>query len=151
MKITEIVDKSSVLIPLKATDKIDAITQLVDALAKAGRLSDRDEVLRAVLAREDTRSTGIGEGLAVPHGKCHGCSGLVMALGKAEPPVDFGSPDGQPCTMLMLLASPVDRTGPHIQALARISRLWLSEDFRGAVANATAPHELYGAIERHQD
>ena len=151
MKITELVDKSCLLVPLQATDKIDAITQLVDALDRAGQLTDRDEVLAAVLAREQTRSTGIGKALAVPHGKCHGCGTLIMAIGQADPPVDFGSPDGDPCTMIMLLASPVDRTGPHIQALARISRLWLSESFRRAVAEAGTPAELYAAIERYQD
>ncbi len=151
MKITGLIEDSCLLVPLKATDKTDSITQLVDALARAGQLTDRDEVLAAVLAREQTRSTGIGDALAVPHGKCHGCRTLIMAVGKADPPVDFASPDGQPCTLIMLLASPVDRTGPHIQALARISRLWLLESFRKAVAEAETPDDLRAAIERHQD
>lgn len=151
MKITDILDKSCLLIPLQATDKTDAITQLVDVLARTDRLDDRDDVLAAVLAREQTRSTGIGEGLAVPHGKCHGCGRLIISVGKAVPSVDFGSADGRPCTLIVLLASPVDRTGPHIQALARISRLWLLESFRKAVAEATTTDELYAAIEQHQE
>lgn len=150
MKITELITKDCIRIPLKATDKLAAIAELVDVLNDNGLLTDRDAVLAAVLAREETRSTGIGHGLAVPHGKTQACPALAMAIGKADPPIDFGSPDGRPCNAVVLLASPLDKTGPHIQALASISRLWLSEGFRAAVAQATTADELYDAITAHQ-
>jgi fructose-specific phosphotransferase system IIA component len=151
MKLTSILIPDCVRAPMKATTKIDAITELVDLLADAGRVSDRDRVLNAVLDRERTASTGIGQGLAVPHGKCSGCSGLVMAIGKPAEPLDFDSKDGKPVEIVVLLASPPDKTGPHIQALARISRLMLMESFRGEVARARNSEELWEIIRQHEE
>ena len=150
MKITEILDPTCVRIPLAATDKTGAITELVNLLAELGRLSNRDQVLKAVLEREATRSTGIGQTLAVPHGKCTGCRELTMAIGKPVEPIEFDAVDGRPCSFIVLLASPVDKTGPHIQALAGISRLWLNEHFRREVQEAGTAEALYAAIEKHQ-
>lgn len=150
MKITDILQETCVRVPLQATDKLGAITELVKLLDGSGRLADRDEVLRAVLAREETRSTGIGHGLAVPHGKSHGCRELVMAVGKPATPIDFQAVDGKPCEFVVLVASPTDKTGPHIQALAGIARLWLNDEFRGAIAQAGTADELYAAIRQHQ-
>ena len=150
MNITEILSPEYVQVPLRATEKIAAITELVDLHAAQGQLHNRDVVLKAVLQREETRSTGIGQGLAVPHGKCNGCTHLTMAMGKASTPIDFGSNDGRPCKLIVLLASPIDKTGPHIQALARISRLWMTESFQTEVEAAQTAQELYDAILRHQ-
>ena len=150
MKITDILQQTCVCVPLRATDTLGAITELVELLDGTGRLSDRDVVLRAVLAREETRSTGIGHGLAVPHGKSHGCRELVMAVGKPTTPIDFQAVDGKPCEFVVLVASPSDKTGPHIQALAGISRLWLNDEFRGAIAQAGTADELYAAIRQYQ-
>jgi fructose-specific phosphotransferase system IIA component len=150
MIITEILDKSCILVPLEADDKTEAITRLVDALEASGKLRDRDDVLRAVLARERTRSTGIGEGLAVPHGKSSGCERLLLAIGKPAKPIDFGSRDGRPCDLVFLLASPANEMGPHIQALAKISRIWLAPAFRRAVARANTVEDLHAAIEEFQ-
>ena len=151
MKITEILEKDCLRVPLQAAEKTAVITELVDLLHARGQFSDRDEVLRAILAREQTRSTGIGLGLAVPHGKTHACAKLIMAVGKPAKPLEFDSADGRPCTLIVLLASPMDQTGPHIQALAHISRLWQTESFRRAVAQAATPDDLYAAIEHHQE
>ena len=150
MKITDILQKNCVRVPLASTDKTSVITELVDALRDSELLADRDAVLQAVLTREQTRSTGIGQGLAVPHGKSHGSRNLTMALGKPSTPLEFEAIDGQPCRLIVLLASPVDETGPHIQALARISRLWLNEDFKNAVSKADTSDDLYAAIEQFQ-
>lgn len=150
MKLTEILAADCLRVPLVATDKTGAITELVDLLAERGRIADRDKVLTAVLNREHTASTGIGRGLAVPHGKSTGCSELVMALGKASPPMDFESKDGQPVEIVVLLASPPDKTGPHIQALARISRLMLMDSFRAALADATTGDQLWSIIQSHE-
>ena len=128
MRVSDLLKRSGgcILNPLQAADKTDAITQLVNALAAADRLLNPSDVLCAVLARESTRSTGIGNGLAVPHGKSTGCDRLVLAMGKADPAIDFGSGDGKPCHLIVLVASPTDETGPHIQALASMARLWSS-------------------------
>lgn len=150
MKITTILDVSCIRVPLNSSDKTAAITELVDLLQESGCLTDRDAVLRAILAREATRSTGVGLGLAVPHGKSRGCSTLRMAIGKPTEPLAFESIDKRPCQLIALLASPIDETGPHIQALAGVSRLWQNEDFRNAVMAATTADELYAAIQRHE-
>jgi mannitol/fructose-specific phosphotransferase system IIA component (Ntr-type) len=150
MKLTDILPESCVKAPLAATDKLAAITELVDVLASADQLINRDEVLQAVLDRESTRSTGIGNGLAVPHGKCAGCNRLVMAIGRPASPIEFGSIDGKPVELVVLLASPPDQTGPHIQALARISRLMLMDDFRSSVLVAPSASEIYAIIAQHE-
>ncbi len=150
MKISDILQQECLRVPLQATDKIGAITELVAVLDESDQLADREQVLRAVLAREETRSTGIGHGLAVPHGKSHGCHKLAMAVGKPTAPIDFEAIDGKPCEFIVLVASPADETGPHIQALASISRLWLNEKFRGAIAQVSTADELYSAIEQYQ-
>ena len=149
MKIKDIIDPNCIRIPLSSTDKTTAITELVDVLDSAGMLENRDSVLQAVLAREKTRSTGIGLGLAVPHGKSSGCRKLVMAIGKPKEPLEFGAIDGRPCQFIVLLASPVDETGPHIQALAGVSRIWQNESFRRMVMESTSSEQLFAAIEQH--
>ena len=149
MKLTEILKPECIRAPLVAGEKYAAITELVDLLAEQGLLTDRDDVLNAVLVRERTRSTGIGLGLAVPHGKSHGCRTLLLAIGKPEAPMNFDSIDGRPCNIIMLLASPVDKTGPHIQALASISRLWQAEDFRKRILETKTAEELYATFAQH--
>ena len=146
MTLTEILQPTCIRAPLAGKDKDSVITELVDVLAENGLLSDRDVVLEAVFTREQTRSTGIGSGIAIPHGKCSGVSELVMAVGIAAEPVDFDSIDQKPVSIVILLASPIDRTGPHIQALARISRLMLDEEFRGKLEKAGSPEEVYRLI-----
>lgn len=131
------------MIPLNASNPTQAIEALVESLETSGQLSDAKAVLGAILAREQTQSTGIGSGLAVPHGKSHGCTKLTMAVGKPTEPIDFNSPDGQPCNFVVLVASPFDETGPHIQALASVSRLWLTDSFRTAVKDADSRETLY--------
>ena len=150
MKITNILTNSCVRVPLNATEKIAAITELVDLLDENGLLDDRDQVLEAVLTRERTRSTGIGRSLAVPHGKSAGCKDLVMAIGKPATPIDFASADGRPCSIIILLASPIDKTGPHIQALAGISRMWQTDGFRIQVSKAETGDDLFAAIQQHE-
>ncbi len=150
MILTQILQPTCVKAPLESTDKDSAITELVDLLSKNGSLLDRDVVLEAVLLREQTRSTGIGSGIAIPHGKCSGVKELVMAIGIAAEPIDFESIDKRPVKIIVLLASPIDRTGPHIQALARISRLMLDEAFKIRLENAASPEEVFELISRKE-
>ncbi len=133
-------------VPLNATDKTAAITELVDVLSDTDGLIDRDVVLEAVLKREAERSTGIGYGLAIPHGKSDGCKKLVMAAGQPAEPIDFQSVDGRPVKFIVLLVSPPDQTGPHIQALAKISRLMNIDQFRTKIEDVTTAQELHDAI-----
>lgn len=151
MRLTEILKPSNIKVPLQATTKTDAIKELVDLLAANGEVTDAKKVLDAVLDRESTRTTGIGNGLAIPHGKCGGTTGLVMAIGKADTPIDFQSIDGRPVSLIWLLSSPPDKTGPHIHALARISRLMTIDKFRQALLQAQSPEEMFEIIVQQEN
>jgi len=150
MLLTQILQPSCVKVPLEGKDKESVITELVELLDANGLLLDKNVVLDAVFTRERTRSTGIGSGIAIPHGKCKAVKELVMAIGVAGRPIDFASVDGKPVTIVILLVSPADQTGPHIQALARISRLMLDEQFRQALETATSSDEVYEFLNKKE-
>ena len=143
MILTQILQPNCVKVPVESKDKEAVITELVDLLDANGLLLDRDVALDAVLTRERTRSTGTGAGIAIPHGKCNAVKELVMAIGIAHEPIEFESVDGKPVTILILLVSPADQTGPHIQALASISRLMLNEEFKQKLEQAASAEEVY--------
>ena len=142
MRLTEIISAECIKIPLASTDKRSAIAEMVELVAASGKLRDRDLMLQATLDREATRTTGIGNGLAIPHGKCAAVTELIMAFGKPARPMEFESIDGKPVTIVIFLASPPDKTGPHIQALARISRLMTDARFRNSLEAATTPQQV---------
>jgi fructose-specific phosphotransferase system IIA component len=146
MRLTEILKVENIKVPLEAKTKADAIAELVNVLAASGEVTDAKKVLDSVLERESTRTTGIGNGLAIPHGKCAGAAHLVMAIGRPATPIDFQSIDGRPVNLIWLLASPPDQTGPHIHALARISRLMTIDRFRLSLVAAQTAQQLFDAI-----
>jgi fructose-specific phosphotransferase system IIA component len=143
MVLTQILQPTCVKVPFEGKDKNSVICELVDLLDANGLLLDRDVALKAVLDREQTKSTGIGSGIAIPHGKCNAVKELVMALGITAEPLDFASVDGKPVKIIILLVSPIDQTGPHIQALARISRLMLDEQFKQSLEQAESAQQVY--------
>src|SRR3954471_18007578 len=151
MRLTEILKAQNIKVPLEAKVKTDAIGELVNLLAGNGELSDPKKMLEAVLDREATRTTGIGNGLAIPHGKCTGVPSLVMAIGRCATPIDFQAIDGRPVNLIWLLGSPPDKTGQHIHALARISRLMTIDKFRQAVAGAKTAQELFDLIVQQEN
>jgi len=151
MILTQILQPTCVKAPLEGKDKQSVITELVDLLDDNGLLLDKKVVLDAVLAREQTRSTGIGSGIAIPHGKCKAVRELVMAIGIAGEPIDFESVDGKPVTIVILLVSPADQTGPHIQALARISKLMLDEQFKQGLERATSSDKVYELLNNKEN
>lgn len=148
MKIIDILSPRAVKVPLVSTTKRGAIDELVDALADAGLIGDAAALKRVVWERESQRSTGIGEGLAIPHGKCPTIGRLVMAVGRPAHPIDFDSIDRKPVRLVVLLASPPDRTSDHIQALGRISRLMTNAQFREATYNAPTTESLFALFEK---
>ncbi|MDD5011220.1 MAG: PTS sugar transporter subunit IIA [Phycisphaerae bacterium] len=146
MILTQILQPACVKVPLDGKDKQAVMAELVGVLDANKLLINKDEVLQAVINRETTRSTGIGSGIAIPHGKCKGVKEIVMAIGASRQGIDFQRIDEKPVYIVVLLASPLDKTGPHIQALARISRLMLDEDFRTKLQNAPSAKDLYELI-----
>jgi fructose-specific phosphotransferase system IIA component len=146
MILTQILQPGCIAAPLKSKNKDAAIEELINLLATAGQIKDAKPALEAVMEREQTRSTGIGSGIAIPHGKCTAVKELVMAVGITNDPIDFASIDNKPVNIIVLLVSPVDKTGPHIQALARISRLLLDDQFKAKLEKAALPEEVYKLI-----
>ncbi|HUB26919.1 MAG TPA: PTS sugar transporter subunit IIA [Tepidisphaeraceae bacterium] len=151
MRLTEILKIQNIRVPLMGANKTDAITELVQLLSANGEITDAKSVLGSVLEREATRTTGIGNGLAIPHGKCPGTEHLAMAIGKPLAPIDFASIDGKPVTLVWLLTSPPDKTGPHIHALARISRLMTMEKFRIALNAARSAQDVFDTIVQQEN
>jgi PTS system fructose-specific IIC component len=150
MNLLEILSCDCIKAPLQATDKRGVINELVDVLVAAGRVEDSDSLKAAVWTREQTRTTGIGHGLAIPHGKCPGMNTLAMAIGRPVEPLDFEAIDSQPVSLVVLLASPPDRTSDHIQALARVSRLMTMEDFRDKIYSADSPEEIWELLQQEE-
>ncbi len=150
MRLTDILQADCVKVPLDATAKEPAIYELVDLLADKVGIAQKEQLKKAVWAREITRTTGIGHGVGIPHGKVEGVAKLCMAIGKTSRPIEYGSIDRRPVDLILLLVSPLDQTGPHIQALATISRMLTDAGFRGAIRSAVSSQELYRIICEHE-
>lgn len=148
MNLADILSIQTIRAPLQSSEKKGAIRELVDALVGANQAPDADALFEAVWSREQVRTTGIGHGLAIPHGKCANLPRLAMAVGKPAVPMEFGSIDQKPVRLIVLLASPVDRTADHIQALAKISKLMMSEEARNRVYTASAPEEILAIFQQ---
>ena len=153
MNILDILSPDCVKVPLDSSEKKAVIHELVDLLGRAGGISDTDALKEAVWEREQQRTTGIGEGLAIPHGKSRCSSRIVMAIGRPAEPIEFSAVDKKPVKLIVLLASPPDKTADHIQALGKISRLMADPGFREeayAAPSAEALYELFEKAEKKQ-
>ena len=150
MNLTQILQPGCVKIPLEGKDKQAVITELVDLLDANHLVTDKNAALEAVMQRETTRSTGIGSGIAIPHGKCTAVKELVMSLGVTKQPIDFESIDGKPVRIVLLLVSPLNQTGPHIQALAKISRLMLDDVFKVKLEKCTSAAQAFDLISKKE-
>jgi len=143
MNILDILQPQAVKVPLLATEKKAAIDELIDLLAESGQIHDPEKLKQVVWAREQQRSTGIGEGLAIPHGKAPVSKNLMIAMGLPSEPIDFGAIDNKPVKLIVLLASPPEKTSDHIQALGKISRLMADPKFRLKAYTAPSAEALY--------
>ncbi len=153
MRLTDILQPDCIRVPLASTDKQSAIFELADLLCAHTPIEDPEELKQAVWARETTRTTGIGHGIGIPHGKCDGVDKLRMAIGTTPPDsegIEFGSIDKKPVDLVILLASPLDQTGPHIQALAKISRMLTDAVIRTQLKQAPDAQTLYDMIVQHE-
>ncbi|MDB5328451.1 MAG: fruA 1 [Phycisphaerales bacterium] len=150
MRLSDILKPQNIRVAIPAASKLDVINELVSVLAANGEVADPKKVLESVLERESTRTTGIGNGLAIPHGKSQGTDHLVMAIGKPEKPIDFHSIDGRPVTIVWMLISPPDQSGMHIKALAAISRLMTSDKFRFAMNGAETADDLFEIVRKQE-
>jgi len=146
MRLTDILTESRIELHLTADGKDGVIERLVDLVADGMSEGERASILGSVKAREQLMSTGVGNGVAIPHGKTNAVESLIAAFGRCEEPVDYDALDGRPVTLVFLLVGPEDAAGPHIKALSRISRLLSYEDFRARLSNSDDPSEVMKAI-----
>ena len=146
MLLTELLSIDRIKIPLESQTKDDLLRELVAVAAAPAGQPARDDVLRAVREREAVLSTGIGHGVAIPHGKSSAVGDLRMAAGRAAAPVDFDALDGQPVSLFFLLVGPESAAGPHIKALSRISRLVRKDEVRDKLVAAQTAQEFMDAL-----
>ena len=132
----------TICLDLKGAIKDAILAEMVDLLTASGCIRDRDAVLKAVTDREKRMSTGMQNGIAIPHGKTESVDCLVAALGIKKDGVDFGALDGQPSHIFVMTVSPDSRTGPHIQFLAEISRPLNDATVRNRLMAATSREEV---------
>lgn len=145
MLLTELLSPQRIKIPLASSRKEEILRELVDTLA-SGADVDAADVLRAVEEREAVLSTGIGGGVAIPHGKASTVDSLVLAAGVAPEGVDFEALDGRPVQLFFLLVGPESAAGEHVKALSRISRLLRRESFRARLAAASSAQQFYDIL-----
>jgi PTS system nitrogen regulatory IIA component len=151
MKITEMLRQEFVLEELHGRNKGDVLAELAAVFTKAGITMDPDEMLKVLLERERLGSTGIGEGVAIPHGKMAGLKEMVVSFGRSRGGVDFEAIDGKPAHLFFLLMAPENSSGLHLKMLAKISRMLKDHTFRSRLMAAKMGDDLFRVISEKDD
>lgn len=151
MKISELLNEQNVFIGLKSETKEGAISALVDTMEDIFPSETVEAAKKAVLEREAIMSTGVGKGLAIPHGKCAGLEESYAAFALLDEPIDFGAIDNQPVTMMFLLVGSQSQNSVHIKMLSRISRLMNNSAFRDRLMDCSTPAEIVKAFKKEED
>ena len=142
MALIDLVIEKIIKIPLESTDKPDVLRELVQILKDADEITDFDSALKAVQDREDKQSTGLTDGIAVPHAKTSAVNSLKLAIGISPEGIDFDSMDKQPSKLFFLLLAAPGMSGPHVEALAEIAKLARSKTLCKALINAENANEV---------
>ena len=151
MKITDFLDPRAIKVDLAAVDKEAALKELVGVLAQVKDLGDQKAIVKALLERESLGSTGIGQGIAIPHGKTDRVKELVAVLGVSPKGVNFEALDGEQVYIFFLLVAPKDTAGPHLKALAQISRLLRDSYFCELIKRCRSAQEVFDLIKREEE
>ncbi|MCK5825641.1 MAG: PTS sugar transporter subunit IIA [Desulfuromusa sp.] len=146
MKISELLDPRAIIADMQAKDKPRALVELTDSLISCEPSLNRDDVISVLQERERLGSTGIGDGVAIPHGKLAGIPELKLVFGRSHSGVDFESMDGQPAYLFFLLIAPEESVGVHLKTLARISKLLKDVTVRKKLQDAPDQAAIYQAI-----
>jgi PTS system nitrogen regulatory IIA component len=146
MKISDLLSKELVIPDLRETDKQNVLGELVSHLSHTIAGIDAGELIRVLLEREQLGSTGIGDGVAIPHGKLKDLKQIIAVFGKSSGGVAFDSMDGKPVHLFFLLVAPESSAGVHLKALARLSRLLKSNGFRQKLMSVADAEQLYQVI-----
>jgi fructose-specific phosphotransferase system IIA component len=151
MHLSQLLNPQSIDVQLRSKTKREAIAELVALLEKSHGLSSGGEILDRVLKREAMMSTGIGNGIAIPHGKARAVDRLVAACAVSKSGVEYDSVDGEPATLFILLVSPEDVGGPHVKVLANISRLLKDENVRESLKRAESPEAFLSQLREFEE
>lgn len=151
MNIVGLLDKSTVIPDLKASSKKEVLNELISSLASKVDGEELDAIHRAVFEREKIMSTGVGKGLAIPHGKASGIRDNYAAFALLDSPVEYEAIDGQPVTMVFLLVGPQSSNSFHIKMLSRISRLMNNSEFRMELNDCQSAEEILEVFKREEE
>ncbi len=150
MKIQDILDEKSIIPELKGQTKKQVLEELLDTILRIKPQLDRDRLMDILLERERLGSTGIGDGIAIPHGKTRELDQLMLSFGRSSRGVDFESMDGQPVHLFFLLVAPENCAGIHLRALARIARLLKNSTVRKKLGSVQGRADIFQVIQ-HED
>ena len=148
MRITELMDKRSIEIGGRPKDKKEALDQMIALMLKSGKIKDEEAYRRQVYAREEEGTTGIGEGIAIPHGRCDAVEKPGLAAMVVKGGVDFDALDGEPVTLIFLIAAPNTKDNVHLDMLSKLSVMMMDEEFQAALRNAGTPEEFLEIIDK---
>ncbi|MEY8427887.1 fructose-specific PTS transporter subunit EIIC [Lachnospiraceae bacterium 46-15] len=148
MRITELMDKRSIAIGGTPKDKKEALDQMIALMLKSGKIKDEEAYRRQVYAREEEGTTGIGEGIAIPHGRCDAVERPGLAAMVVKNGVDFDALDGEPVTLIFLIAAPNTKDNVHLDMLSKLSVMMMDEEFQAALRNAGTPEEFLEIIDK---
>ena len=151
MKISEILDKRAIKLGLTSIKKEDVLKELVGILAQVENIGDQKSLLKTLLEREKLGSTGIGQGIAIPHGKTDAINRLIAVLGVSKSGVNFDALDGELVYIFFLLVAPKDSAGPHLKALAQISRLLRDTYFCELIRKCKTEQEVFDLIKNEEE
>jgi PTS system nitrogen regulatory IIA component len=151
MKLTDILSEKNIVAGLGGLTKKDVIEELCDVLIESQLGLDKNQLLEVLVERERLGSTGIGDGIAIPHGKMPGIEELLLAFGRSEKGVDFDSLDGKPAHLFFLVVAPERSAGVHLKALARISRFLKSHSVRRDLLAAGDAGQIFSLIEAQDE
>lgn len=151
MRITDLLDKQSISLNGAPKDKKEALDQVVDLMAKSGKINDVEAYRQRVYAREEESTTGIGEGIAIPHGKCDAVTKPGLAAMVVKDGVDFDSLDGEPVHLIFLIAAPNTEDNIHLDVLSKLSVLLMDEQFTADLLNAKSVDEFLEIVDKADD
>lgn len=147
MKLLEILEPAVVKTGMESTDKEEAFEELIDLLVRTGKITDREKALDAIYAREEIRSTGIGKGVAIPHGKDESVKQITAAAGTSKEGIEFDAIDGKPVHLVFLVLAEMNNPGPHLQTLSEIATCLNAPGVYDKLIHAKTPDEFLKMLE----
>ena len=153
IRLSKLIDEKCIELDLKANRKKDVINELLTVLKNNGRIGniDIDSVLDEMMEREKSSSTGIGNGIAIPHKLIPGIDETVMAFGRKQSGINFDSIDGKPAQLFFLILGQEGKSSKHLRILSKLSRLLHNSDFRSVLSNSTSPEDVIEAFKKQED